>query len=222
MANYFKARILIKRVNDEDSSEDFDNLWSVLSSSYDREELLYESLELDPSRCSFVDEDPELVGDDCIIMSLLFRFSEMTPEFISQFAKGLHEGFYVDIDMVYCDENENTTSVGLFRKVNSIEFYDGKVHDDIENYVAWEDFEYVTKDHFYRPKDEKQRHEAFLMSWDGYRCIHNSEPLFFNQLGLDDDYFMVKEDEDDSGRLPSLSDWLPKAYTTFEEFEPEF
>ena len=218
MANYFKARLIIKKV--ENHEEDFDNLWSVLENE-DSEEFC-ECIEADSDRCQFVDEPPELC-DDCILMSLLFRYSELSPRFVSEFAEYFHDNFCVDMDMVYCDEYENTESVGLFRKEHKKIFFDGQNHDDDgQEYEEWEDYEYSAKDHFYRPKDEKQRHEAFLMSWDGYRCIHNTEPYFFNQLGLDDEYFKVKEFEDDSGILPSLFDWLPKAYTTFEEFEPKF
>ena len=219
MANFIKARFLIRKI--EYREDDFYRLWDLIQDG--DSEAFCESVESDPEYCWFCEDEEPFLDEmnEVIHFSLIFTTFIFTEKNIGVFAEYLNDNFSVGLECTYCDEFEDTTSVGLYRKTASIEFFEPD-EDDEEYDEDEENYEIRYKEQYYKPKDNKQRHETFLMSWNGYRSYGNDEENYFNQLGLDDDYFYVKEFEDDSGILPDLEEWLEKAYLSFEEVHPKF
>ena len=149
-------------------------------------------------------DEPDFSTDGSYFAVITKRIAEGCQyQAVGEFVEYLTDKYLVNIDAVYADEYEETC--GLWR-VN--------VFKEDENYYN------KTQDH-YAPKDDKQRHEMFLMAWNGYRCPHRNDENFFNQNGIDDEYFYIKEEgeEDGVGYPPIIDDWVNQFVQDSESME---
>ncbi len=214
MANYIKARLKISMV--EKYEKDFEELSSIIKEG--DEDGFSDISQTSPDYCwvDYFEDPPYFNGEEkYMIVSLYFKAYEFSERDIAEFAEYLNDNVVVSIQGCYCDEYEDTTSVGVISKTFTYDVEtaeaEGCVDEDDEYFGDYLDSE----EKYYKPKDDKQRHEIFLMSWNGVRCEGHDED-FFNQLGLDDKYFYVQEGEDFSF-LPDFEEWLEQLFPKLKE-----
>lgn len=84
------------------------------------------------------------------------------------------------------------------------------IEETIENYMVagvvkiHTDKNYNYHAQYFFPKNEKEKHEMFLMAWNGWRSYTGWGEDWFNQNGLDDAYLYTDHN------LPDFTEWAEK------------
>ena len=165
MANFFKVKALMTVM--AGFEEEYDKLYNC--------EDLTEYFNLDEDFGWIDDEDEHyfIPEKKQLCINFVLREFEMDIDYVRNFLSELFEEKW-NMEFVFCDEFEDTTSVGYCITDDSYDFEKKAIvrgkHEEI------------------KPENDWQRHEMFELAWNGWHAPGASGFWFFDQLGLSGNY----------------------------------